>query len=326
VLLLACLSAPTAFTVENPVPARGERPARLLVGLGDRLVGSVGGNRDTLQVAAHRLDLPIDFLELWLTRDWDSTWAERADLERLCEAGIVPVIVHEFFGDEISRERFEAAREAWEASLARIGGLLATVGPALVVLEPEFNNAPPAGETPIAAWEGFGAALAEAAERLRAGAPRVRVGACIGDFGDCAESGRALRRAGPALDFVAFQEMRAKTAAAPQDRDLRLGEAALACAQGLHQATGLPVLLAYVAVPSLGGCQEMQAEALRDLGRRRDALLAAGVFGIAYMMLYDDPRHRGYFGAAEPHFGLLTADGVPKLALEAYRGWFARDR
>ena len=39
-------------------------------------------------------------------------------------------------------------------------------------------------------------------------------------------------------------------------------------------------------------------------------------FNTAYR---DDPHHTGYFGKAEPHFGLVRADGTKKPAIRAFR-------
>jgi len=114
--------------------------------------------------------------------------------------------------------------------------------------------------------------------------------------------------------------MRADTdPAAAREGYLSVGKTAVEYASYLHSTFELPILLAYLAVSSHGGWEAEQAAAISELGAHRAALRNAGVFGVMYFQLYDDPAHVGYFGDAEPHFGLLRADGTAKPALQAFR-------
>jgi hypothetical protein len=180
----------------------------------------------------------------------------------------------------------------------------------------------PAGEHAVSSWPGFGEHLARAAALIRERAPNVRVGTCVGDFAGPPAIEASLGRAAPDLDFIAFQEMRASTdPAVERDGYLRVGRSATRFARYLQRGFDRPLLVAYVAVSSHGGWEDKQAKALDDVRRERRALRDAGVFGIVYFQLFDDPAHTGYFGDAEPHFGLLRHDGSPKPALEAFRRW-----
>jgi hypothetical protein len=114
--------------------------------------------------------------------------------------------------------------------------------------------------------------------------------------------------------------MRAKTRRHDEAGDyLDVGAAAVSYADYLQSSFGRPLLLGYVAVSSWDGWEHSQARALDSLVRRRDELLRRGVFGVIYFQLRDDPHHEGYFGPAEKHFGLTSAEGVPKRALESFR-------
>jgi hypothetical protein len=312
-VLLATSPAPAQPARRDALLAPGER---IRVGVGDRVVLHAVQPPVRLAEDARRLGVPTDWLQIWLPRGWEESWIDPADLARLVREGTTPVLVHWFFGDAISRERVLAEGEAWRHSLRRMARRVAGAGPVLVVLEPEFNNAPPSGETPVVAWPGFGDALAEAARLVRAEAPQARVGACAGDFSPDRDLDLVLGRAAGALDFLAFQEMRARTRG-EGEAYLDVGAAALDYARYLARF-GRPLLLAYVAVSSFGGWEQQQARALAGLARRRAELRETGVFGAIYFQLRDDPAHQGYFGAAERAFGLATAAGEAKPALAAF--------
>jgi hypothetical protein len=292
---------------------------QLLVGVGDRVSWIDGYEYVSLPDQAIAQGLRPDLFEIWLPRGWSEHWVERDVLQDLARRGITPVVVHYFFGDAISAERFEAQRDDWYASLWRMARLVRMREPVLVVLEPEFNIAPPEGETALVDAPWLADDLRAAARLIREQAPNARVGVCPGDFSPTRGLEPLLGAAAPELDFLAFQEMRAATDPdAGGEGYLELGDAAVDYARYLRRAFGLPLLLAYVAVSSYDGWERAQAEALASLVARRDALARAGVFGVVYFQLRDDPDHRGYFGPAERNFGLLRADGTPKPALDAF--------
>ncbi len=155
---------------------------------------------------------------------------------------------------------------------------------------------------------------------IREQAPNVLVGTCPGDFSGAPDLERVLGPVADDLDFIAFQEMRAAT---DRSRDRvgyrRVGPAAVEFARYLKRAFGRPLLLGYLAVSSYGGWEQTQEQILRDVLEQRAALQDAGVWGLIYFQLFDDPAHRGYFGRAEPHFGLVTHDGKVKPALKVFR-------
>ncbi len=300
--------------------------SRLRIGVGDRLEQwGPDGPRALVEEASER-GLPLDYVQVWLTRGWEDSWLDRRRLAQLTRHNVVPVVVHYWFGDEISRERFESDRDAWYGSLWRLSQRVRAPQPVLVVLEPEFNVTPPPGATATLDWPGFGEHLRAAARLIRREAPNARVGVCAGDFPGPPRLERVLGPVADDLDFLAFQEMRAATDPhAGRPGYAEVGRAAVEYSAYLRRAFGRPLLLAYVAVSSHGDREREQAAALEDLSRHAKALRGNGVFGAIYMQLFDDPKHEGYFGPAEKHFGLLRADGQPKPALAVLRSLARRE-
>jgi hypothetical protein len=296
--------------------------SRLRLGVGDRIsvLDAAAGEWVSLPQQALDRGVPLDLFQVWLPRGWDEDWVKRTRLEQLAAQGITPVVVHYYFGDAISRERVEAQRDGWYSSMWRMANLVRMDAPVLVVLEPEFNIAPPEGETAITSWPWFARDLRAAAEMIREQVPNALIGTCPGDFPGTPNLEPLLGPVASDLDFLAFQEMRASTDPEAGRADyLEVGRASSDYARYLKRAFGRPLLLAYVAESSHGSWEKRQADALRDLDRHREDLREAGVFGLIYFQLRDDPAHVGYFGAAERHFGLLRADGTPKPALEVFR-------
>jgi hypothetical protein len=294
--------------------------SRLRIGIGDRLAVQREGRWVSTLAELDRRKIRVDMIEIWLTSDWRPDWIPRERLDELAARNVTPVIVHYFFGDDISQERFEDRRDAWYSSLWEMAQRIRGDASVLVILEPEFNVAPPKGETAITSWPEFADDLRAAAKLIRKQAPNALVGTCPGDFQGAPLLEPVLGPVADDLDFLAFQEMRAST---DPDRhregDLPVGRAALDYARYLKRAFGRPILLGYVAVSSYGGWEEQQARALRELMTNSRELRDAGVWGLVYFELFDDVRHSGYFGDAERHFGLLTKDGRQKPALEVFR-------
>jgi hypothetical protein len=313
-LLCACL-----FSCAQANALDLNHTERLQVGIGDRLSVKRDGKWVPTVEQLDALGLNVDLLQIWLPKGWSPDWVKREQLDAVTARGITPVVVHYYFGDLISKERVEAQRDDWYSSLWNMAQRIRGDAPVLVILEPEFNIAPPRGETAITSWSGFAEELRAAAELIRKEAPNALVGTCPGDFPGPPNLERVLGPVAADLDFIAFQEMRART-----DRDrkregyLNVGRSAVEYARYLQRAFGRPVLLGYLAVSSHRGWDKRQAQVLRDMKAQQPALLDAGVWGVIYFQLYDDPDHRGYFGRAEQSFGLITPNGRKKPAFEAF--------
>jgi hypothetical protein len=319
--ILGLLLQPLSDARSDPeLPTWLSRPTQIKVGVGDRMAIQRRGRSVWLAGRARDLGLQLGLHQIWLPRGWRKDWAPNKDLERLAREGITPVLVHYFFGDDATRERLDELRDEWYSSLWELGKLARIDAPVLIILEPEFNNAAPQGQTALLDTPWFAEDLRAAAKMLRRQAPNVLVGVCPGDFSGPPRLEGVLGPVADDLDFIAFQEMRAVTVPAARGAEyLDVDGSAVDFARYLKRAFGRPILVGYVAVSSHGGWEEKQATVLRRLARRREALLEAGVFGFIYFQLYDDPKHRGYFGRAETSFGLLTANGGKKPAFDSLR-------
>ena len=149
-------------------------------------------------------------------------------------------------------------------------------------------------------------------------APNLLVGICPGDFGS-EDLEPAVGEVVEYSDFVAFQEMRAVTQPSETNDDYEdITERALGYADYLYTTFDKPVLLAYAAVSTHGGWEQIQADVVEHLFEARSELQKRGVFGILYFMLFDDPQHAGYFEAAETDFGLVRSDGEPKAGWHTF--------
>ena len=290
------------------------------IGIGDRISHERRGKTVPTLTSLQRVVLKVDLLEVWLPRGWKKDWLSPTALAEVHARGVVPVVVHYFFGDDISQQRVEAQRDAWYSSMWEMSQLIRGKQPVLVILEPEFNVAPPEGETAITAWPGFADDLRAAAEMIRREAPNALVGTCPGDFPGTPSLEPVLGPVAGDLDFIAFQEMRASTDPdAGRSGYEQVGRAAVDYARYLKRAFDRPLLLGYLAISSQGGWEQEQKKMLAEVHEQFDALRAAGVFGVIYFQLFDDPEHEGYFGEAEKNFGLFTAQGAAKPALNVFR-------
>lgn len=302
-----------------------------LYGLGDRVDFYLGGEWIPVWELLDRESLQVELVEIWLTQGWDTTWVSRRDLKTLHERGYTPLIVYYTWGDSSSVEYLledQARRlKRWYRDLEeRVAPLVHFSFPVLVALEPEFNNIPSPGQTPLIEWEGFNDVVIRAVEILKGGAPNVEVGIVPGDFPGH-DLSLCLGRAAPYLDFIGFQEMRAATDPEGADRPgyTDVAGAALRFSRYLWQTFRRPLLLTYVALSSYAhgnplGWEETQAVMLQDLLHAVPALQDNGVFGLVYFELMDDPTHDTlYFGPAERYFGLITKEGRRKKAYWVWR-------
>ncbi len=293
----------------------------MLVGVGDRhrvypeeseLRGTV------LYEWARKQGAPVNAQAIWLTRDWEEGWVSQDDLERMVQEGVVPVLILYYFAGDISRRYIIEHRQDWYFYLMKVAALAAIDAPVLVVLEPEFNDGTNADGTVISNWPGFNEIVIDGIYLLRSMAPNLLVGVCAGDFGyeDLEPSvGEVIEYS----DFVAFQEMRASTQPSSTSPDYEdVTERAIAYSDYLFKTFDKPVLLAFSAVSSYGDWEQVQADVINNLFASRGELQKRGVFGLLYFMLFDDPKHVGYFEEAEPFFGLVRADGTPKAGWHAF--------
>jgi len=296
-----------------------------LAGVGDRVSSRLEGNTEFFRHHewARQNGAPINAQAVWLTRDWDESWVSRDDLERMARDGVVPVLILYYFAHDISRRHVLAHREEWFFYLTKVAALASIDYPVLVVLEPEFNDATNEESTLILSWPGFNEIIIDGIYVLRSLAPNVLVGICPGDFG-MQDLEPAIGEVAQYSDFIAFQEMRASTRPSLVSNDYEdVTERTLAYATYLQKTFHKPILLAYLAVsthdPDVDRWEQHQASIISHVMAKRRDLAGLGVFGLLYFMLFDDPAHEGFFGPAEPHFGLVDKFGKPKAGWHAFR-------
>lgn len=293
----------------------------MLIGVGDRLRFFQDGDRGKTQLLyqwAQENNAPVNAHAIWLTRNWDEGWASREDLERMVAKGVVPVLILYYFAGDISRSYVVEHRQEWYFYLMKVAALASIDAPVLIVLEPEFNDGTNAAGTVISNWPGFNEIVIDGIYLLRSMAPNLLVGVCPGDFGD-EDLEPSMGEIVEYSDFVAFQEMRASTQPSETSEDYEdVTDRALGYADYLYTTFDKPVLLAYAAVSTHDGWEQIQADVVQHLFAARGEFQKRGVFGVLYFMLFDDPEHDGYFGAAEAEFGLVRRNGEPKAGWQAF--------
>ncbi|HEV8359593.1 MAG TPA: PKD domain-containing protein, partial [Candidatus Thermoplasmatota archaeon] len=241
--------------------------------------------------------------------------------------GVAPVVELYYWGDDISPACLEdgcwsTLHDTWKSrgNWSDLTGQLAEHlrakldgKPAVVVLETEFNKAGVATYEPLDGW------LADRARQLRDGYPNASIALGFGNWGR--DLWGTWDRAMGASDMAGLQALRGSTrdTAAAYDS---IVDAILAGARRLQGLFGKPVLVHDLALSSYPepAYRAHQEDAIRGLFERLDELQAAGVEGIVYRALRDDPGFdtANYYGEAERHWGLTYANGTWKPAMRAW--------
>ena len=310
--------------VPRPVEGRWA-PEQRLVGAGDRVGHMESGSPVLWWRVARDMGVSVNAQALWVTRGFEPDWFGPADLAEMSEAGVTPVIILYYFGDDVSQEYVTAHVGDYRDWMQRVMEHLACEVPLLVVLEPEYNNIQPDGSRHVRAWPPFADLMIQATGEVRLHMPNARVGICPGDYRDYDLWG-TLGTLAPYLDFLAYQELWGQTRPSHLSEDYEdVTDYALLFTAHLSSVYDKPVLLAYLGVSSYTpeGSEDdwsvIKADVWRNLTSRSQAFVDAGLIGALAFALYDDPKDEGYFGAAEAHWGLLDAEGKPKDAFWAWK-------
>jgi hypothetical protein len=255
---------------------------------------------------------------------WD---AVRRDLREARARGATPVVQWWYWGDEISpaalrdgvtdkRHGVMKDRAAW----LRLSGELADViktetggGEAIVVLETEFNK------QGIEDYDPFDAMLAEQAQLFRSRA-NARVALGFGNWGT--EKWGRFAKAIAASDMLGTQLLRSSVRE-PGKPYLSAVDTLVSGARTLGSRFGKPVLVMDLALSTYPSTEyeAHQAAVLRELFARTPELKQAGVVGIIWRQIVDDPKFdtSNYHGMAERYWGVVRADGSPKPGLAVLR-------
>jgi hypothetical protein len=222
-LLLAFLLAVSGCGADDTMyPGQ---PGYLRLGVGDRFSWSRGGEEVSWYQKAIEDGFELEFVEIWLEKDWDEDWLNQDDLNEALDRGVVPIIMHYYFAEEISKEYVQDHLSEWYDDLERLAAVIDIDREVWVVLEPEFNDEPSSG-TPVTEWEGWNDAVIGAVETIREIAPEAKISICAGDFSQ-QNLELCLSLAAQELDFLSFQEMRAAACRRFSDQVLEVSESHL---------------------------------------------------------------------------------------------------
>lgn len=259
---------------------------------------------------------------------WAGGWTQKygwGDVEsklRLAKKhGATPVINWWYWGDDISpscvangcRDRYHNVQKdarTWHRLSDELSQLIAKTmgsGEAYVVLETEFNKAG------METYEPFDGQLADVAAIFRRRG-NVRIVLGFGNWGrqHWARFGRAI----DASDFIGTQLLQSSV----RDKTTysRAVSTLIESSRFVQTKFRKPSLITDLAMSSYpsSSYEAQQAAFASELRRRLPELTAAGVKGILFRMLVDDPDFdaANYHGVAERHWGFLRANGSEKPA------------
>jgi len=261
----------------------------------------------------------INSVTIWITRNWEEEWFSADEVQHeIIDKGYTPLFIFYFFGDDISKEYLSEHKKEYFQQLRHFKNyLLKLHGQKIVVLNPEYNMAG------CEKLETMNDIFLQSFQILKQD-PQVVVGPCVGDFGNYAKTDEqkewklfhpSLYRAAKEADFIAFQEMRALTRN-KKDEILTTAQRAYHLSKYLYKTYHKPTLLAYLAISSYGeNGEKIQAEAFKKFlyylpkMKKESHLILFSIFHY-----FDYPGHKGYFNAAEEHFGVLRKDGSKKAS------------
>jgi hypothetical protein len=263
---------------------------------------------------------------------WAGPWIQKFgwkgvedDLRAAKAAGAVPVVQWWYWGDDISpscveggcRDRYHGVqkdRATWSRLSNELADLIVGVGgpgaQALVVIETEFNK------NGIENHEPFDGYLAEQASIFHRRGLKVVV-----SFGNWDRARwKNFDRAMAATDLVGTMALQSSVRDAATY--LSGADQLLDAAKFVRTTFGKPVFVTDLGFSSFpeSSYEAYQDMVVRDIFRRLDEFRGAGVQGMIWRMLADDPSFdtANYHGPAERHWGLLHADGSPKPALRPF--------
>jgi hypothetical protein len=272
---------------------------------------------------ARTLGVPVTYGSTWA-----GSWIQKfgwngieEDLRAAKAAGAIPVVQWWYWGDDISpscvengcKDRYHGVQKD-RATWSRLSGELADLivrtsgsnSRALVVIETEFNK------NGIETYEPFDGYLAEQAAIFHQRGIKVVI-----SFGNWDQPRwKNFDRAVAAADLVGTMALQSSI----RDASTYLSGAdrLLDAAKYVHTTFGKPTFVTDFGFSSYpeASYERYQDMVIRDIFRRMGEFQAAGVQGMIWRMLSDDPKFdtNNYHGVAERHWGLLGADGRPKLA------------
>lgn len=283
------------------------------------------------QLAA--LGAPAAYASFWVG-PWMATYGWGGldgALDKAKAANVAPVVYWYYWGDSISPACVDngcdgRSRAQWDELTTTLAERIRTKmggAPVIVVLENEFNKQ---GIESTTYAPKFDALLEAKANELKA-VPGVRIALGYGAWGE--DAWGRFPKALAASDMVGFQMMRGQTR--DSEASYRGAPDKIASLLSFIQtlAPGKRALLYDLALSSYpdAAWERAQGETLQAIVDRLPEYAAAGLDGIIYRELYDNPNMSpaNYFGYAEQHWGLrYSGTGAAKPAWSAWLSAYSR--
>lgn len=279
--------------------------------------------------------MPLKYASLW-AGSWNQKygWGGVEDQLRKAKAnGMTPVVQWWYWGDDISPSCVEQGcndryQQVWKdkATWKRLSGELAAVidnvygaqSNAVVIIETEFNKGG------IESYEAFDGYLVEHARLFQARGQKVVIG-----FGNWGQSQwKTFDRAAGSADYLGIQVL--YSSVRESNTYMTGAQVLIDGAKRLQSMFGKPTFVTDFAFSSYPEPNYVTYQDLvvQDIMARLPELKAAGVQGMVWRMLTDDPKFdtANYHGQAERHWGLLRADGSEKPSFSSFMNGIAADR
>lgn len=286
---------------------------------------------------ARSLGMPVSYGSLWVG-SWNQKekygWGGIKDqLQTAKASGVTPVVQWWYWGDDISptcvengcKDKYEGVwkdKATWYRMSNELADLIAQVmGPdsgTIVIVETEFNQGG------VQNYEPFDGYLADHMAIFHARGIRTVVG-----FGNWdRHTWKNFDRAVAAGDMMGVQSL---LSSVRDSRTYLSGADMLISAARYNQETfGKPSFVTDFAFSSYPepSYELYQDTVVRDIFSRMDELRAAGVEGMIWRMLADDPKFdsSNYHGMAERFWGLIRADGTQKMAFQPFVNGMVSER
>ena len=272
---------------------------------------------------ARDLGMPVSYGSLWVG-SWTQKWGWdgiRQQLEAAKAAGVTPVVQWWYWGDDIGvacvengcQDRYQGVwkdKATWYRMSNELADVIVSVmGPGsdtLVIVESEFNK------SGIEHYEAFDGYLVDHFHIFRQRGLRTVL--TFGNWGQVYWTN--FDRAVAAADLLGAMALQSSV----RDASTYLsGAEMLLNAARYYQATfKKPTFVTDFAFSSYPepSYELYQDTVVRDIFRRMNEFRAAGVQGMVWRMLADDPAFNtaNYHGMAERFWGLVHADGTKKAA------------